>query len=556
MISLRSSPPRAGIRSAWIAAVTIAAACGGSQQPAPLPPPEPVGTPTPEEPVRKPPTPAPVVQTAQPQDLAFPDEEFRAKQPEGGKPRPFQLPKVRPFKLKDGVQVYLVEKHDLPIISVDLVFDGGAAGDPTGKEGLSSVCTSLLTEGTEKLDKLAYSEALSDIASTIETYAADDYQGVTMSTLSKHMEPTFALYVDTLLHPGFRPEDLDRLVKRRLEGLKQAKGTPSAVASRVSSPVLYGAKHPLGHVQTEASLAAITLDDCKAFHAAWFKPNSARLFVVGDLTEAQVRAYFDGPLLAAWKGKGQTLAKLPKPATRPGRIFLVHIPGAAQSQVALLHFGPKRTAPDYFPTAIMSSVIGGGFTSRLNMNLREDKGYSYAARGGIGYTRNYGVFNAGASVRTDSTYQSILEIDREVKELQAGKMPPTDDEVTREKASAILGLPARFATGSASLGSYRALVYFGLPLDYYDSYVAKVDKVAPKDVAAAAKKHLKPGEAVYVVVGDADAPMVVREGKEDKPLLKEGKQLTLRQALESLVAAGTLGPGALVELDADGQPKP
>jgi predicted Zn-dependent peptidase len=215
-------------------------------------------------------------------------------------------------------------------------------------------------------------------------------------------------------------------------------------------------------------------------------------------------------------------------------------------------------------------VFGGGFTSRLNMNLREDKGYSYGARGGFGYTRRYGTFTASASVQADATYQSILEIAREVKDLASGGRPIQKDELDREKQGAILGLPSQFATAQAALGNYRRLVYYGLPLDYYNGYVAKIGQVNEAQVKASAARHLKPGQAAYLVVGDGDAKMIVGVPKKEidpatkqektvwtrEPYLKEGKQLTLREALVDLASRGDVGAGGLVELDRDGRPKP
>ncbi|MBA3501181.1 MAG: insulinase family protein [Myxococcota bacterium] len=546
-------------------ALLVLVACGGggpkTTQPAPTTPtgPDPVAQ-QPAPPVAKPEGPMQptikVVQPAAPQELAFPEENFRADQPKPGAPRPFRLPKVKPFTLANGIKVFLVEQHTLPIVSMDLNFDGGALVDPKGKEGLASVCMSMLTEGTQKLDKIQYAEALADVASNINAYAADDSVGLAMSSLTKHMDTTFALFVETLQSPGFRATDFDRMVKRRIEGVKQSKGNPASVAGRVTGGVLYGLEHPSGTITTEASLAAITLDDCKQFATTWLKPGTARLFVVGDLTEAQVRKYFDKGALASWKGKAGKLPALPNPATMNGRIFFVHVPGAAQSQVMFLQFGPKRTAPDYFANTMVASVFGGSFSSRINMNLREGKGYSYGARGGFGYSKQYGTFNAAASVRTDSTYQTLLEIDREIKDLQAGKTPIKLDELDREKQGAILGLPGRFATAQAALGQYRGLVYFGLPLDYYNAYVAKVGQVNEAQVKAAAAKHLKPANAVYIVVGDGDAKMIVRDPgtNKDVPYMKDGKQLTLREALSDLAQRGDVGTGGFIELDTDGRP--
>ena len=511
------------------------------------PPPAPVPPPVEEKPM-----PAPPTQTAQPQELLFPDEDFRRTQPAPAAERPFHLPTVQTIALKNGITAYLVEQHTLPIVSWDLTFDGGAVSDPAGKEGLASTCMALLGEGTQKLDKVGFSEALADIASSISTYAADDIQGVGASTLSKHLDETFALFGDVVQTPGLRADDFDRLVKRRIEAVKQQKGAPASIAGRVAGPILYGPKHRQGRPITEASLAAITLDECTRYHATWLHPRGARLFVFGDMTAAELRARFEGPQLAAWTGKVPAAPHQPAPHPMTGKIFLVDVPGAAQSVVALSGFGPKRTSADYMQTMIMASVLGGGFASRINMNLREDKGYSYGARAGFSYDRERSVFSANASVRSDATYQSLLEIEKEVRQLATGATPATDPEIDREREGAVLGLPARFATGSSSLQMYRSLVYFGLPLDYYATYVAKLKAVKSPEVAHAAKAHLEPGKDVYVVVGDASAPVLVREGKTDKPLTKDGKPVTLREALSDLAAAGTVGKGGLVVLDADG----
>jgi predicted Zn-dependent peptidase len=499
----------------------------------------------------------PATQTATPQQLQFPEgEPFRLQQPQAGPPRPFQLPQVKPFRLDNGLQVFLVERHTLPLVSMDLNFDGGALRDTRGKDGLASICMAMLTEGTQQLDKIQYTEALADIASSIDSYASDDTAGLVLSSLSKHLDATFALFADTLLSPGFRASDFERIVKRRIEGVRQLKGSPQSVSVRVSGPVLYGGAHPFGAVATEASLAALRIEDCKQYVASALGPKGARLFVVGDLTEAQIRAYFSKGAIASWKGAPARLPVLPAPASMPARIALVHIPGAAQSVVSFLHFGPRRSAPDYFPNTLMAAVFGGGFSSRINMNLREAKGYSYGARGGFSYTKQYGVFTASASVRTDTTYQTLLEIDHDVRELSEAKRPVATEELDREKQGAILSLPAQFATSQAALGQYKRLVYFDLPLDYYNAYVDKVAQVSEAQVKAAAARQLKPGRGMFLVVGDADAKVIVRDPNgQDVPYTKDGQQLTLRQALADLARRGDVGKGTLIELDADGRPR-
>jgi len=503
-----------------------------------------------------------VSQTAQPQNLAFPDEDFRRSQPQAGPPRPFKLPAMKPFTLKNGIKVYLVEQHTLPIVSMDLNFDGGSMSEPKGKDGLAGICMAMLTEGTQKLDKIQYSEALADVASNISAYAGEDTQGVQLASLTKHLDTTFALFADTLLQPGMRDSDFQRMKKRRIESVRQSRSNPNAIPGRVIGPILYGPEHPLGSVVTEGSLESVTLDDCKKYVSTWLKPKNARLFVVGDLDEAAVRAAFDKSPLAAWSGAAPKVAALPAPRTMKGKIFFVNVPNTAQSSVMLLSFGPKRTAPDYFANTLMSAVLGGGFTSRINMNLREDKGYSYGARGGFSYSpKMYGTLSVSAGVQADSSYQSLLEIDREVKAMAAGAEPVTKDELEREKKNAVDALPGRFATAQSALGQYRSLVYYGLPLDYFNTYVDKVGKVSEKEVKASATKWLKLDKAVYLVVGNGDEKMIVDKGpkgappKERKaPFEKDGKPVTLREALQDLAKRGDVGPGGLVELDVDGKP--
>jgi len=552
-----------------LAVAALVAGCGAAAPSTTVPAPPPTAaTETKPEPKPEPTMPpAPVTQTAQPQELQFPNEDFRAHQPPAGAPHPFKLPRVQTFTLKSGIHVFLVEQHTLPIVSMDLNFDGGDITDPKGKEGLASVCSAMLTEGTAKLDKLAYSEALADVASNIHGYSTEDSQGVGLSTLTKHLDVTFGLFADTIRTPGLRAPDFDRMIKRRIENVKQQRGNPAAIPGRVADAVLYGPDHPLGAVITEKSLAAITLDDCKRQLSTWLQPKNARLFVVGDLAEAQVQDAFDHSAFAGWTGSPPPEPHIPPAKRMAGRIFFVDVPHAAQSTVMLMELGPKRTAADYFANTMLSGVFGGSFTSRINMNLREDKGYAYGARGGFDYrVRDGGTFTALASVQADATYQSLLEIDREAKALASGKRPVTAEELEREKTNAVLALPGRFATAQAALGQYRALVYYGLPLDYYNSYVDRITKVSDVQVKASATAHIKPAQAIYLVVGDGNAPMIVHNDDakpDDPPQVRRlpyttggpgGHQLTLREALADLAKRGDVGPGGLVELDVDGKP--
>jgi zinc protease len=478
------------------------------------------------------------VETARPAPIVFPDEPFRGKQPSPGEPRTLATPQLERFELPSGISVYLVEKHTLPLVSLALEFEGGGALDPKGRDGRASVCAGLMSDGTQKLDKIAFEEALADLASNVNSDAGVDRHEVSMTTLRKNLDATLDLWADTLLRPGLRQEELDRNIKRRLAGLTQLKGSPAAVAGRLGGSIIYGPAHLHGRFPTDASYRALTLADCKDFVTEHVKPKGARLYVVGDITRAELTSKLE-PRLAGWSGRSKVAVHPGKPQPRKGKLFFVDIPKAAQSVVQVLALGPPRKAPDFEPTSVMTGILGGGFTSRINMNIREKHGYAYGAGGGFQYTREGSTFRANASVRTNVTKESIQEMLKEIRGLalaSAGRgdasAAPTEEEVAREKDARIQGLPARFATGGQTLAAFRELVYFGLPLDYWSRYIPAVKAVDLKAVKRAAARHLRPSDLQILVVGDRQAVL---------------------PKLEELVASKEVA-GPIIVLDADGKP--
>jgi zinc protease len=502
--------------------------------PAKAAPPAP-DTPSPAAPAaatQAPPAPAPKG-TAEPSSKSpeFPHEAFRATRPAAGPARALVPPAITHFTLPEGLDVYLVESHKLPTIAVDLTFDGGSENDPKGKSGQAALCMNLLDDGTAKLDKVAFEEAQADLGSTVGAYASVDQQGVTMRTLTKNLDRTAELWAESLKVPGLREADHARNVQQTLASLSQQKGAPATVAPRVFGSIYYGPDHPFGRVTTDATAKAVTAGDCKAYVNDYIKPGGAKLYLVGDITRQQVEQKL-APALKGWTGAPKASVDAGAIASMPGKLFFVDVPGAAQSMIYLFQAGPRRQADDYFPTRIMSDILGGDFASRINMNLREDKGWAYGAGGGMRYdVRTLGTFRAAAAVRTDATKDSVAELYKEVQKMSGGEV--TDAELEREKNAAMLGLPAQFATGQEVLSSFRRLIYFGLPLDYWAGFARGIEAVNKESVAAAAKKYLKPAELQGLVVGDAAKVL---------PGLKE------------LLASKSIGEGELVILDADGQP--
>lgn len=470
----------------------------------------------------------PAPQEPTPAGLTFPDEAFRGKAPAAGPPRAATTPKAERWKLANGLEVILVERHELPVVTLELVAEGGSAWDPVGKEGLASVCMTLQGEGTQALDKLQLAEALADLGSSIATWASVDQQGLQAATLKRNLVPTLDLFADTVLKPGLRQEELARLVARRQAALQASKGNPASVAARVGAAVAFGLGHGWGRLVQQESLGALTVADCQG-HAAQLSPTNAKLFVVGDMTRAEVDAEL-GKRLQGWKVVPAKRAAIGPAKPMEGKLFFVDQPGAEQSIVAVMHHGPLRKAKDYEPTALMMAVLGGGFSSRINMNLREKHGWAYGAGGGYGYRPDGSLLNLQASVRADATGPAIAEIFSEMNGIRDSAV--TTEELERERQGAILSLPARWASGRSIANTFQTLLYYGLPLDWYGGFVARAQAVSAAAMQKAAQAHVRPAEAIVLVVGDASK---------------------VQPQLAALLAEGPLKGAKLVHIDSDGR---
>jgi predicted Zn-dependent peptidase len=508
-------------------AVLFAIGCGGgSQKPvsASLPLPKPVGS-APEA-----------------------GEDFRKSKPEAGKERDFKLPALQSFELGNW-RVYLMEDHTLPVVAVDLNFDGGFATDPKGREGQAALCLDLVTYGTEKLDQAQFRAAMADLGSSVSAYTQDDTHGIGFGSLTKTFDQTLDLYGDMLRTPGMRDKDLKRLVARSTDTVRQQKASPPMLAARVASSLVWGPNYPGGRIVTEDSLGKLSTSACKTFHKNHLKGKPARLFVFGDITPDQIKEKF-APLATAGKARAQKLRIAP-PKSRSGKVFFTNIPGASQSTVYILHLGPRRNDPAFFANTLMSRILSSGFASRINMNVREDKGYSYGARGELRYTRDAGAYVASSDIRSDATYQAILEMLGEMEDLKTGKKPPLAEELAREQSGEILALPAQFATARSALGQYRSLLYYDLPLDTFNHYIDNVRKVTLEDVQAAANDVLRPDQALIYVVGDGEAAQLQRKDGKDVPWQNDkGEPVKLKDALQQLRA-----DEKVISVDGDGRTK-
>lgn len=461
-------------------------------------------------------------------ETTWPDEPFRGQQPAPGPIASLQLPAIKTFKLDNGLEVFLVSQTSLPTVYMTMEFNLGEVNDAPNRAGMNDLCFDLIDEGTKRLEKIAWEEAQADYAVQVWSSSERETSSLSVRTLKAQLDPALDLFVEMLMTPGLRDKDLDRLRDRRKASLVQARATPASISRRVYPALAWGPKHPYGHIDTEETLDPVSVRDCKRV-ASQLRPDGARLFIVGMITEEEVRRSL-GERLARWKGKAPAAKKIPEASPQSGSIFLVDAPGAAQSVISIGHPGPERAAPDYEATYLMAQILGGSFSSRINMNLREDKGFAYGGRGGFRYARNGSSFSAGASVRTDSTGASLREVAKEIRGMR--EAPPTDDELRREQAGAIAALPARFSTATRTLFAFKSLSFYDLDLGWYDGYTARVGAVDPAAVHRAATDHLQERDFVVFVVGDASV---------------------IKDDLEKIAEEKLFGDGGVVMLDADGQ---
>ncbi len=483
-------------------------------------------------PVQTPPVEPPppvVVTTPAAASPRWPDEPYRARIPGPRAIAELKLPGVETFTLANGLEVYLVQQNKLPTVMMSFEFDFGGVSDPKNQVGLHAICMDLLDEGTKKYDTAAFEEKQADHAANVSSSGGAETSSINVRALKSELAPTLDLMAEMLLTPGMRQADFDRIKERRKASLLQAKASPGPIAGRLFGALLWGDGHPYGRIETDASIDAIKLKDC-ARVIAKIKPGGGRLWVTGMISKDEVTRAIEGRL-PTWKGKAPARPKIAAAKPRLGTVFFVDVKDAAQSSVYVGHPGPLRQDPDYEATDLMMEILGGSFSSRINMNLREDKGYTYGGRAGIGYRRAGGSFAASSSVRTDVTGPALREVLKEIVGMRAAD--PTAEELRRVKEGALLALPAEFATPSDTLFAFQRLKFYDLPLDWYSGHQGRLRAVETGAVRRAAEKHLRASDFVVLVVGDASKVL---------------------GDLDVIAKEQLFGTGGLVVLDADGKP--
>jgi zinc protease len=429
------------------------------------------------------------------------DESWRSQAPKAGTASKLTLPVPTHFQLPNGLHVYLVEQHNLPVVAANLVVLAGSETNPADRPGLASFSADMLDEGTERRSTLQLAQDANRIGAELTTASASDYSTVNIRSLKRNADAAFDLLADVALHPAFTAAEIDRVRKQRLTTILQQRDNPSQLAMRTFNRVVYGTNHPYGFIElgTEESNKAITRDTLATFWKQGYVPANTALVVAGDVSEAELRAlatkYF-----GSWKGKAKQTSAPPAPAAIERRIAIVDKPGAPQTALRIGHAGVARSSPDYLPLEVMNTNLGGLFSSRINLNLREKNGYTYGAGSVFQYRRGPGPFYVGTSVRTDVTAPAVREIFNELEAMRSKEISNEELVVARDSISR--SLPGFFETTPITAATVRNLFVYNLALNYYTTLPAAIDGVTAADALRVAKQYLAPEKMAVVAVGD------------------------------------------------------
>ena len=428
-------------------------------------------------------------------------EPWRKTMPVAGPAPAPALPTPKRFTLANGLTVYVVESHHLPIVTANLLFRSGSASDPPGLPGLAGFTATMLDEGTPTRNALGIADQMKALGALWGSGSGTDNASISLRALTPNVKPALAVLADVALHPAFPAQELERVRQERLTALLQQRDSPMATAQRVLLPCLYGPTHPYGHVAlgTEDAMRRITREDLERFYRQAYTPRNAALVFVGDLTQAEAQTMAT-EAFGGWSGSAPDA---PRPAAGTqvaSRVVIVDKPGAPQTQLVVTQLAVPRSDPDYDKLSLMNTVLGGAYGSRINMNLREQHGYTYGAYSMLTENRGVGRFGAGAGVRTDVTGASVGELLKEVEGMKDRLV--TDEELARAKGFRIQGLPGRFETSGAVADQIGSLFTFDLPENYFATLPSRLGAITANDIADVAKKYLVPERMLIVAVGD------------------------------------------------------
>jgi predicted Zn-dependent peptidase len=427
----------------------------------------------------------------------------RSKPPAIGPAPSLTLPAIQKLTLSNGLAVWVVEQHEVPLAQINLIVKSGSAADPIGKFGVGNLTAAMLDEGAGSRSALELADAFEFLGANLSTTSSFDYSAVRLSVPVSKLGEALPLMADVALRPSFPGAELERLRKERLTGLLQARDNPGALIQLAFPRVVFGPTHRYGTSANglPPAIESMTLADVQSFYRAHYRPDNAVLLVVGDVTRAGVVPMLE-KTFGPWKSEGMAplVAAVPNaPQLKSRQIYIVDKPEAAQSQIRIGWVGVPRSTPDYAALQVLNTILGGAFTSRLNNNLREKNGYAYGASSVFDTRLSAGPFLATAAVQTDKTGEALKEF---FNELNGILSPIPEEELNKAKNYVALGFPGEFETTGDMARKLEELVAYNLPDDTFTNFVAAVSKVTGPDLQRLAARYIQPDKMAVVIVGD------------------------------------------------------
>ena len=427
----------------------------------------------------------------------------RSRLPEPGPARPFAFPAIEKSILPNGLRVWTVRHPQVPLIAFDLLVRRGASADPSGKDGLAALTADMLDEGSGDRSAIAMHEALARLGAQFDTDIGSDAMSVSVTVLARFARPALTLLADVVARPALRDDDFLRVRQLRMHRLTQLRDMPGVVADRAFLKLLYG-PHPYGHspIGSESTLAAMTVDDVRGFHAAAVRPSVATLIAVGDcdhgtVVELATEAFGD------WREGSADAATADGAVPAAAALNIIPRTKAPQSELRIGHVAVPRDTPDYHALVLANTILGGQFVSRINLNLREDKGFTYGARTAFEFRRLPGPFVLQVSVQTTATARAIEESIGEIAGIR-GPRPVTAEELALGIAALTRGYARNFETSEQIARAVIQLALFDLPDDYFAQFVPAVSRVSAEDVSRVMERHIDPARLTTLIVGDLD----------------------------------------------------
>jgi zinc protease len=418
--------------------------------------------------------------------------------------RPYRFPPFTRTFLDSGLEVIACHLPGRRLCSARLVLDAGAEREPAGKAGVATLAAWALTEGTERHDAGSFAQASERLGADISIDASWDFLQARLSVPVSRLEPALDLLAEAVRRPTFPNREVERLRAERLNEIRQDHAEPGRRANLMLLEAVYtaGSVYARPAAGTAHTVAGLDQEDLERFYHLYATPGAATLVLAGDLEGVEVERMVKS-LFGDWStSEPPRTAPEVEEALTGTSVSLVHRPGSVQSHIALGHMGAPRITPDFLPMSLIASVLGGMFTSRLNLKLREEKGYTYGARAGFDFRRQAGPFMASAAVQTRVTVDATADAIEEIRRLRSHGV--TDEELKEARDYLVGVFPISFETPEAISHAIARLTVYGLPDDYYDSYRGAMEQVSIEEVDAAARRRLRPDRMAIVVVGDAE----------------------------------------------------